>query len=1398
MFIFNHLNMIPVLWAAGCAGAAPRRLPALLRCAARRGWNPAAWLAVLLFAFVTPAMAATCTTATTGGNWGTAGNWTCTAGGNHVPLAADDVVINRNFTVNVATAAVASVTMTAGTLTQSSALNTAVGGPLIISGGTFNSTNNMTIGGATTLSGGTFNPTSTNTRIFTGLVTISGGTWTGTTRAATFRGGITYSSGTFTAGTGVHTFDSIDQAITGTVAIPSVTITGVTLTNNGTFTIATTVAGAGTLLNAGTLIVGDAAFAAATVLDASTPGNTVNYNRAGTQTLEPVAYQNLILSGTSAKTMTGITSIGGDLTVSGSATTTLNAGFTVTGNLNYDSSGTSTLTAATPISIGKFDQTAGTFTSNSNTITVTGTGANTWNRAGGTFTSTGSTVIFTGAAPQIGASNFNNLTINVGAGNTATLTGNATPSGNLAVSSGTFDLATFTANRTAAGGTITVSNAARLLIGSTNSFPTNYTTHTLGASSTIEYGGTAQTVTVETYGHLTLSGSGNKTMGTAAGQTITIVGNLSVNGGTYLGTTRNPVVNLAGNFTNSSTFTSGSGLFTFNGTSAQILDGTATATAFVNLALNNTAAIATRTLTLSHDVSVSNQLTLTAGRIITGANKVTITNGSAIVSAGTNNFIDGNLEKPFSGANLSRTFEVGSGTADYAPVDIAFASVATAGSIIVKTTSGDHPVIGDSGLNDLNTANRYWTLVNNGVGSASTYSATFNYQAADLDPSATPLAFIAQRYSPAYPDTNGVWNPTTTGALTATSAQVTTLGITDFGDFQLGTAAAAIGGLGRFNAFETDTPSGNTLGIIKTKVAGTTGFAESTIALDIIALTNGGNINTSYNRTVTVDLYDSSTSTGTLDSRGCDTGWTFIQTINNSFSFNSSDNGRKTINFAVAEAYPNVRLRIQQNNVVYGCSTDAFAIRPYMFANFAVTDGTSQTPGTTRTLNDTTFGTVTHKAGRPFTIRATAINRAGAVTTNYAGTPNLLPNPCVVAGVACTATQGAISATPTFTAGQLAYLGVSGEASEATYSEVGALSLQLSDLSYASIDAFTTAAEREIASPVTDVGRFVPDHFIVTPGTLTNRQGLSCASTFTYEGEPLRVSFMLTARNGLSSPTITTNYTTTGGVARLNGTLYANFGFGAVDLADATPPLFATALTARVASGTSSGTWAAGVGSFTVDVAVSRAAAPDGPFESIRLGILPVDADGITIRTADLDLDTDVPSNGNDRILLGNSKVRFGRLRLGAASGSPLQKLRVPVEAQYWNGTFFTTNADDSCTNLATTDIGLGNYVRNPPSGTGTVSVDTVTSPLASGRGAITLNVAPADVRSVDVTVNLGAGATADACPAFAPAATASNKSYLRGNWCNPPGTHTKDPGTRARFGIRRGSDETIYLRENY
>ena len=130
-----------------------------------------------------------------------------------------------------------------------------------------------------------------------------------------------------------------------------------------------------------------------------------------------------------------------------------------------------------------------------------------------------------------GAFTFHGLQL-VGNGTTTTLIGNITVSDNLTFGNGTnpatFNLGSFTANRASAGGTLSVANGATLKIGGTNTVPSNYSAHSIGATSTVEYSGTSQSVAVlnsaQDYGHLTISGSGTKTLAgsESVGGTLTL------------------------------------------------------------------------------------------------------------------------------------------------------------------------------------------------------------------------------------------------------------------------------------------------------------------------------------------------------------------------------------------------------------------------------------------------------------------------------------------------------------------------------------------------------------------------------------------------------------------------------------------------------------------------------------------------------------------------------------------------------------------------------------------------------------------------------------------------------------------------------------------------------------
>lgn len=209
-------------------------------------------------------------------------------------------------------------------------------------------------------------------------------------------------------------------------------------------------------------------------------GTTIEYahsNAAQTVSTTP-NYANLTLSAGAAQSKTIAT---GTLAVRQNLTIGTNATFLG-----------STNNPATNLG-GNFSN-SGTFTSGTGLFTMNGTSNQ----------SITGTAVFTGG-----------LTINNtggGGSNTVTLNNNITTTGNLTVTAGIFDLGTFTANRTAGGGTMSIANGARLRIGGTNSLPTNYTTHTIGATSTVEYDGTTNTVTAPNggvaYGNLEINATG--------------------------------------------------------------------------------------------------------------------------------------------------------------------------------------------------------------------------------------------------------------------------------------------------------------------------------------------------------------------------------------------------------------------------------------------------------------------------------------------------------------------------------------------------------------------------------------------------------------------------------------------------------------------------------------------------------------------------------------------------------------------------------------------------------------------------------------------------------------------------------------------------------------------------
>ena len=165
----------------------------------------------------------------------------------------------------------------------------------------------------------------------------------------------------------------------------------------------------------------------------------------------------------------------------------------------------------------------------------------------------------------------------------------------------------------ASGKNLSVSNGATLYLSGTSTMPTvsGVGTKTFGATSTVNYSGTAQTVTAETYGHLTLSGSGTKTMPSS---NTTVAGNLTTDGS--IAATALDTINVSGNVTIASGTTLSAGTFTHAVGGNLINNGTFTAnTSKINF--NGTSSISGSSTNTFHDLSIaaSSSLTSASGNV---------------------------------------------------------------------------------------------------------------------------------------------------------------------------------------------------------------------------------------------------------------------------------------------------------------------------------------------------------------------------------------------------------------------------------------------------------------------------------------------------------------------------------------------------------------------------------------------------------------------------------------------------------------------------------------------------------------------------------------------------------------------------------------------------------------
>jgi MSHA biogenesis protein MshQ len=420
------------------------------------------------------------------------------------------------------------------------------------------------------------------------------------------------------------------------------------------------------------------------------------------------------------------------------------------------------------------------------------------------------------------------------------------------------------------------------------------------------------------------------------------------------------------------------------------------------------------------------------------------------------------------------------------------------------------------------------------------------------------------------------------------------------------------------------------------------------------------------------------------------------------------------------------------------------------------------------------------KAGNAFGATVSALNATGAVAPNLGqenltlSPPNNVPEGVTLSFSKCQPT-GTNSSSGTFSGSVGSFAGGVANATNLNWNEVGNgdLVATLASGSYLG-SGLTVTGNTGTAGTVCNgggagnVGRFIPDHFntVVTPGMLCP-SGLTCPTLFVandqgfvYSGQPFTANVY--ARNALDGTTV--NYD---GTANTSPNFAKPVTLNAWDAPGST-----TTNNPPNASGSSLGYGA-------IPAVFSKGTTFLGTPATLvyTFGTTPTVPTNIYIRAADADATSlRLPASTS---VEGGVEVVSGKISISNAYGSEMLPLPLTATVQYWNGINWVISATDSLTQFNTnlSSTSGGNIVANILTGLGggiSVATPGVVT-MAAGVTTFTLN-RPKVPGSVDISLN------------------APNYLLVGSNGAS---VNPSKPG-RAIFGVYKGSQNFIYLRENY
>lgn len=951
---------------------------------------------------------------------------------------------------------------------------------------------------------------------------------------------------------------------------------------------------------------------------------------------------------------------------------------------------------------------------------------------------------------------------------------------------------------TLASGDILTSNTT-ITISADNGFV--LTNNTIGSSTNrinlvANYGAIQSGNTNTIYGNITANSSNITLINTSITGTVTTGGNINLTGGAVTGK-----------------ITSSSNTITTNGTnlsggaqaqSGMSITGGTIAGAFVMTA-NNTATFSGVTMT-SGSISGASSVTIQSGSVLgSGSNSITISSNSGAINVN-NSTVYGNLTAPnYSTVNITNGGAVyGTCVPNSTPASACNSATTVVDHYRISLTSP--AVTCDAAAITITAYNSAGSTVNPANGTIITLStspATGSWVGGNtftFNGSTSAATKYLQQTSAATLNINVTDGTHTEGALYDPSITFVSAILGFYNDTSYTSIATQVAGVTNNNLVLRAVRTDNTTGACVAQITGTRNVNLAYECRDPTSCVAGqqltiNGVGISANPNNSVSAYQA-------------VSLTFNASGIASIPFNYTDVG-------AIRLHGQVSLPASGNNpaITLTGTSNQFVVKPYALAVSNITSLTNvATPGTTTT------GAGFVAANEKFKVLIQSRNFSGSPTPNF--------------GNETTSEKNAITLTASTlvhpTGGTLTTLTNTGSFSATTpagtfvnpdiqWNQVGSIRItpSLADSDYLSAGNIANYSDGNVVA-----GRFYPDHFTLFNATIAS----ACVGTgfnFSYMGQSFTTQYRVEARS--TNETVTTNYhessssssvssssaasSTAGcstGSGTASGTSYANVEWVAENADNCVN------LGARItAPGTS---WVNGVRQITATGTTSFArqnsTAPDGPFESLQLGLRVTDTlDSRQLQALNMNPNTTGVCAGaacTAKTLGSPLVIRYGRVRLEDAFGPETSALPVNFLTEYWVGNIFIRNNIDSCTTILRSAITYPSGNIATPANLTVALTGGTTAGTTTGQYGVTAaqnaSVTAANIGFATGSANHSFSApTSNATGAFSVNVNLAAYPWLRFDW-NQDGNYsdTSLPPARYTFGSYRGHDRVIYWRERF